>query len=290
MQLGVFIFGTESTISLPVLGREAEARGFESLFVPEHTHIPASRETPWPGGAEMPPEYAHALEPFVGLAAVASVTTRLRLGTAVCLVPEHDPILLAKEVATLDLLSGGRAIFGIGAGWNVEEMRNHGTDPARRFKLMRERVLAMKQIWTQDEASFHGEFVNFERIWCWPKPAQKPHPPILIGGDGPYTLQRVVDYADGWFPIPGRHPDAEEHLRERIGELNRLAAERGRGSIPVTIWGGRAQPQALAQYREMGVSRCVFVLRTEGEAVVLAALDRLAPLVEEFGELTAADR
>src|SRR5215210_6280235 len=167
MQFGVFMFPTEYTISVTDLARAAEDLGFESFWVPEHTHIPAERRTPWPGGAELPREYSHALDPFLALTAAAAVTTRLRLGTSVCLVIERDPITLAKEVATLDQLSGGRFLFGVGAGWNVEEMKNHGTDPGTRFRRMRESVEAMKAIWTQDEAEYHGRIVDFDPIWSW---------------------------------------------------------------------------------------------------------------------------
>src|SRR5438876_3694917 len=173
-----------------------EARGFESFFVTEHTHIPASRETPYPAGVPLPPEYWHIHDPFVALASAAAVTERIRLGTAICLVVERDPITTAKEVASLDRLSGGRMIFGVGAGWNLEEMRNHGTDPSTRFGLLRERVEAMKALWTSEEASYHGRHVDFERIWSWPTPLQEPHPPVLVGGNGARVLERVVAYGD----------------------------------------------------------------------------------------------
>src|SRR5919202_208167 len=218
MDFGVTMFPTEYSISIVELARAVEDLGFESLWVPEHTHIPSDRRSPWPGGPELPREYSHALDPFLALTAAASVTSRLRLGTGVCLVVERDPITLAKEVATIDHLSGGRFLFGIGGGWNLEEMANHGTDPTRRWPLLRERVLAMKEIWTHDEAEFHGAFVDFQRLWQWPKPIQAPHPPIIVGGNGPHTLKRVVDYGDAWGPIVGRGPD----IAERLPELARL--------------------------------------------------------------------
>src|SRR5579884_2532660 len=201
MQFGVTMFVTDETISVVDLARAAEDHGFESLWLPEHTHIPTSRTSPWPGGAELPREYSHSLELFVALGAAAAVTSRLRLGSGVCLVIERDPITLAKEVASLDHISGGRFLFGIGGGWNLEEMANHGTDPATRWSLLRERVLAMKEIWTRDEAEFHSRFVNFDPIWQWPKPVQKPHPPIIIGGNGTRTLQRIIEFGDEWIPI-----------------------------------------------------------------------------------------
>ena len=200
MKFGIGMFPTDYAIGPAELGRACEERGFDSLYYPEHTHIPASRETPFPGGGELPRMYTRLLDPFVSLSAVAAVTEKLRLGFGVCLVVERDPIVTAKEVATLDFLSGGRVDFGVGAGWNVEEMANHGTDPDKRFRLQRERVEAMKEIWTQDDAEYHGQLVDFDPLWSWPKPAQKPHPPILIGNNGPNALKRVLRYGDGWMP------------------------------------------------------------------------------------------
>jgi len=197
MNFGVTIFPTRYSIGPAELARAVEERGFESLFVPEHTHIPTSRRSPWPGGPDLPDEYRETLDPFLALTAAAGVTERLLLGTGICLVVERDPITTAKEVATLDLLSGGRFLFGIGGGWNREEMEHHGTDPARRFAVMRERVLAMKEIWTHDVAEFHGEHVDLDPLWQWPKPVQQPHPPVLVAGNGPGTLARVLEYGDG---------------------------------------------------------------------------------------------
>jgi probable F420-dependent oxidoreductase len=275
MQFGVSMFPTEYSIGLVELARAAEEFGFESLFVPEHTHIPAERRTPWPGGAELPREYSHTLDPFVALGAAAAVTSRLKLGTGVCLVVERDPIVLAKEVATLDHLSNGRFLFGVGGGWNVEEMANHGTDATRRWRLLRERVLAMKQIWTSDEAEFHGELVNFDRLWSWPKPVQRPHPPIIVGGNGPHTLQRVIDYGDEWMPIPGRGPSIEE----RMTTLAQLADAAGRGPIPVSIFGMRPDPSTIERFQAAGVARCLFSLPAAPADQVLPILERCANLV-----------
>ncbi len=191
MKFGLQMFPTDYAIPVTELGKAAEDLGFESLFFPEHTHIPTSRKTEWPGGGPLPMEYSHTLDPFVAMAATAAVTKTLKVGTGICLVMQRDPITLAKEVASVDFLSGGRVLFGIGGGWNEDEMENHGTKPSLRWKILRERILAMKEIWTKDEAEYHGQFVNFDPIWSWPKPAQKPHPPILIGGAGPRTLDRV---------------------------------------------------------------------------------------------------
>lgn len=279
MKFGITMFPTDYSIGPAELARAAEERGFESLFFPEHTHIPTSRRTPWPGGAELPREYSHTLDPFVALGAAATATEHLLIGTGVCLVIERDPITLAKEVASLDLISGGRFLFGIGAGWNLEEMENHGTNPPQRWKLMRERVLAMKAIWTQDEAEFHGRLVSFDPIWSWPKPVQKPHPPILLAGDGPHAFQRVVEYGDGWIPIP---VVLQRPLSELIPELNRLATEAGRGPIPVTVYGTPSRPEVIEHYAELGVERCVFMLPSAPAEEVMPLLDRYAEVAKSF--------
>jgi len=278
MQFGVTMFPTDYSISPVELGRAVEERGFESLFFPEHTHIPVSRRSPYPGGGELPKEYSHTLDPFVALGAVAAVTTRLRIGTGICLVIERDPITLAKEVASLDHLSGGRVLFGIGGGWNYEEMEDHGTRPALRWRILRERILAMQQIWMQDEAEYHGRFVDFDPLWSWPKPVQKPHPPILIGGSGERTLERVLDYGDEWIPIGGR---GNVPLADRIAELQRLAAERGRGPIPVSVFGVRPDPKVIEHYQEIGVTRCIFWLPPAPAEQVLPVLDRCAEVIKQ---------
>ncbi|MDA0365481.1 MAG: LLM class F420-dependent oxidoreductase, partial [Chloroflexi bacterium] len=260
MKFGAFIFPTDYAIKAIELGRALEERGFESLFFAEHSHIPASRESPWGGGPELPKMYYDTFDPFVTLAAVAATTERLRLGTGIALVIQRDPIHLAKEVSTLDQLSNGRVILGIGGGWNKEEMRDHGTDPARRWTLLRERIEAMKAIWTQSKPEYHGEFVDFPPMYQWPKPVQKPHPPIVVGGNGANTLKRVLAYGDEWMPIGGRPGPA---LGERIAELQRMAAEAGREPIPVSIFGAAANAAAIEQLAELGVSRAVFALPPE---------------------------
>lgn len=256
MDFGLVLFLTDETVGPVAIGRAAEEAGFESLFVTEHTHIPVSRETPWPGGAQLPREYARTYDPFVALAGIAATTERLKLGTAICLVVEHDPIVLAKQVASLDRLSDGRFLFGVGGGWNREEMRNHGTDPATRFALLRERVLAMQAIWTQDEAAFHGDLVAFDPIWSWPKPVQQPHPAVLLGGDAPATLDRVVEFADGWLPNT-RDVDS---LASRIADLRRRCEGAGRARPSVTYYGARRDGATLEQLADAGVDRCLFVL------------------------------
>ncbi|MBV9577294.1 MAG: LLM class F420-dependent oxidoreductase [Chloroflexi bacterium] len=280
MDFGVLMFPTDFSIGVVDLARATEDLGFESLWLPEHTHIPAERKTPYPGGTELPLEYSHSLDPFISLAAAAVVTTTLKLGTGVCLVIEHDPIVLAKEVATVDYLSNGRFVFGIGAGWNREEMANHGTDPTRRFAVMRERTLAMREIWTQDEASFHGKFVNFDRIWQWPKPVQRPHPPILVGGNGVRTLERVVEYGDEWGPIIGR---GDTDLVERMAELQQLAAAAGRKPIPVTIFSLNSHdPRLVERFFNAGASRYIFGLPPRRSEELMPILERCAETARRF--------
>jgi probable F420-dependent oxidoreductase len=283
MKYGVVMFPTDYSIDPVSLGKEVEARGFDSLFFPEHTHIPASRRTPWPGGAPLPKEYWHTYDPFLALTAVAMVTQKLLLGTGICLVMERDPITLAKEIASLDLLSGGRFLFGVGGGWNEEEMEDHGTDPKRRFKVMRERIEAMKEIWTKDEAEYHGEFVDFPPLWSWPKPVQKPHPPVYIGGNGEHTLRRVIQYGDAWMPIPGRGAN----IGERMKELQEMASAAGRGPIPVTVYGTMARDEVVGHYRDIGVDRCIFWLPSASADEVMPALDRYTSLMESVAKAGA---
>jgi len=278
MHHGVFIFATDFAVPIDELARAAEQRGFESLFVPEHTHIPASRRTPWPGGPSLPREYWHTLDPFVSLATAAAVTTRLKVGTGICLIIERDPITTAKEVASLDFVSGGRLLFGIGGGWNAEEMENHGTDFKSRFRLLRERVLAMKEIWTKEEAAFHGEFVNFDPIWSHPKPVQKPHPPVLLGGESGHTLQRVVDFCDGWFP---RGRAGDDTIVRGLADLRARAARAGRDmkTLSVSVFGAKPEPAVLERYAAAGVTRVLFGLPSAGRDTVLPLLDQYARLV-----------
>jgi len=277
MHYGIAMFATDYAIRPDELAREVEQRGFESIWFPEHTHIPANRRTPYPGGGDLPREYWHTYDPFIALTAAASVTTRLRLATGICLVIERDPIVTAKEVASLDMLSNGRVIFGIGGGWNAEEMENHGTDYKRRWRVLRERTLAMKEIWTKDDAEFHGEFVNFDPIWSFPKPAQKPHPPILMGGDGATTFDRVVEFCDGWMPIGFRLTNAEE----KIAALRKKAEEAGRdpSSISVTIFAANAERKALDDLERAGAQRAVFYVPSAGRDKVLPVLDRYVQVI-----------
>jgi probable F420-dependent oxidoreductase len=258
LDFGVSYFATDETIAPAELARMLEQRGFESLLLTEHTHIPASRETPYPAGEPLPPEYFHTYDPFVGLATAAEATEELRIGTAICLVAQRDPIITANAVASLDRLSGGRFLFGVGAGWNLEEMRNHGTDPAHRFGIMRERIEAMKEIWTSDEAEYHGKYVDFDPIWCWPKPVQQPHPPILVGGNGKTVYDRVLAYGDEWFP---NRIGEDEQMIARIEELQAAAKEAGREPIPVSVQLAPRDPKRLEAFAQAGMTRAVFMLR-----------------------------
>lgn len=277
MLFGVSIFSTGYAIRPDELARALEDRGFESLWLPEHTHIPASRRSPWPGGPDLPHEYWNTYDPFVALTAAAMATRKLKVATGICLLIERDPITTAKEVASLDQLSEGRFLFGIGGGWNAEEMENHGTDFKKRWRVLRERVLAMKEIWTKEEAEFHGEFVNFDKIWANPKPFQKPHPPILMGGDGPTTFDRVLEYCDGWVPIGIRSTG----IPEKIATLKSRAEEMGRDpkSISVTVFGTRPKTEIIDQYESAGVDRVLLPLPPEGRETVLPMIDEYAKLI-----------
>lgn len=280
MLYGVSMFSTDYAIRPDELAGLLEERGFESLWLPEHTHIPASRRTPWPGGAELPKEYRHTYDPFVALTAAALATERLKVATGICLIIQRDPIITAKEVASLDRLSNGRFIFGIGGGWNAEEIENHGTSFKRRWRILRERVLAMKEIWTKDEAEFHGEFVDFDKLWSHPKPVQRPHPPIIMGGDGPTTFDRVVEFCDGWIPISGR-PAEGPGLPEKIATLRRRAEEAGRdpASISVSIFGARADRDGVDRMEQAGVDRVTLALPPAERDTILRLLDRYAKII-----------
>ena len=277
MHFGVYMFATDYAIRIDELARAAEQRGFESLLIPEHTHIPKSRRSPWPGGPNLPQEYWHTHDPFVALATAAAATTKLKIGTGICLIIERDPIITAKEVASLDFLSNGRLLFGIGAGWNAEEMENHGTEFKSRFRRMREQVLAMQAIWTQDEPEFHGEFVNFDPIWAYPKPVQKPHPPVLLGGETDYTLQRVVDYCDGWLPRTRGNVD----IVGRLAELKARAARAGRDmkTISVNVFGAKPDAATLDGYATAGVTRALFGLPSKDRESVLPLLDQYTKFI-----------
>jgi len=276
MKFGIAMFPTDYAVDPATVARLVEERGFDSLWFPEHTHIPSSRKTPYPAGGELPEMYSHTYDPFVALMAAAAATNELKLGTGICLVIERDPITTAKEVASLDQLSGGRFLFGVGAGWNREEMENHGTDPRRRFSLMRERIEAMKAIWTEDEAEYHGEHVGFDPIWSWPKPRQLPHPPILVGGNGPKVLDRVLAFGDEWMP------NRLDGFADRVKELQQRANDAGREEIPVTFSGAKPDAETVEQVRAAGAHRITFYVKPEDAGEVERRLDRYAALGPSF--------
>ena len=279
MKLGVMSFNTEYSIRADELAVAAEERGFESIWFPEHTHIPASRITPFPGGGDLPKEYAHMSDPFVSAAAGAAVTKTIKFGTGICLLIEHDPIALAKTVATVDRLSDGRFLFGIGAGWNAEEMENHGTPYDKRWKVLEERIEAMKLLWTQEEASYHGEYVNFDRVWSYPKPVQQPHPPVILGTFGSkWGRQRVADYADGWIPIGLFHED----MQADIADLRERLKKKGRDpdSVSISMFDVyETSEDDLKRFADLGVvERAIPRCPTEDKDTVLRWLDKYAEI------------
>lgn len=289
MKIGVMTMNTDYGVNPIKLAQRAEALGIESIFLPDHSHVPVTRKASYDGpkGAfpgspgDMPKEYYHNYDQLITLAAISAATTTLKLGTGICLVMQRDPIWLAKEIATLDQLSGGRVIFGVGAGaaWNEEEMGAHGVALEDRFKVLGERVRAMQAIWTEDKAEFHGDFVNFDPIFSWPKPFQKPWPPILIGGWAPSSLNRVLAYGDGWFP--GAKVPIDD-LERMLGELRERAAKAGRPEPQITM--NFAKTEDMERYIALGISRCVYSLPTQPEADVWAALEKVAEVVAEFGD------
>lgn len=276
MKHGVIIFQDDYAMRPDDVAREAEARGFESVFFVDHTHIPVSRKTPYPLGGDLPKDYWHNHDLFIALAMAAAVTKTIKIGSGVCLVIERDPIQLAKEVASLDFLSNGRLIFGVGGGWNREEMENHGTDFAKRWKVLRERIEAMKAIWRDEKAEYHGETVSFEPIWSFPKPVQKPHPPILLGGHGEKAWDRIIRYCDGWLPLTWVNPN----IVEEVGMLRARAEKAGRDpkTVSVTVFGAQEDPRMLSAYEKAGVERALFLLPPAGKDQVLPVMDRVVKL------------
>ncbi|MCB1692233.1 MAG: LLM class F420-dependent oxidoreductase [Pseudomonadales bacterium] len=273
---GVQIFPTDQTIAPIPLARAVEERGLDSLFFPEHTHIPVSRATPFPGGGDLPEWYWRSHDPFVALAAAAAVTTRIKVGTGICLVIERDPITLAKECASLDVISGGRFILGIGAGWNKEEMENHGAQYAHRWKIVREKVLAMREIWTKDEAEFHGEFVDFDPIWSWPKPVQAGGPPIWMGANSKWVFDRVAEYCDGWMPIGGSGSGGMDNLSAALSKRGRRIED-----MTIALFGAPTDVDKLKGRMEQGFTDFIFGLPQSGPDKVLAKLDEIAGLVAQ---------
>jgi probable F420-dependent oxidoreductase len=276
---GIMMFPTDYAIDPAELAKETEDRGFDSLWFPEHSHIPTKRESPYPGGGDLPRMYVHTYDPFVALTAAAAATTTLKVATGICLVIQRDTIHTAKEVASLDRLSGGRFLFGIGGGWNREEMADHGTNPKTRMRKMGEQVHAMKALWTQEEAEFHGEFVDFERSWAWPKPLQDPHPPVYVGGMGPGVEDRVLDFGDAWLP-QRVGPDNIGEFEQRAEALQQRAADAGRGRIPMSLFGAETSSEALDGYRRIGLERAIYGVSSSDRDTVLKELDELAKLVD----------
>ncbi len=273
-RFGITMFPTDYSIQPVELARAVEARGFDSLFFPEHTHIPTSRATPFPGGGELPKQYSHTFDPFVALGACAAVTKHISLGTGICLVVQRDPITLAKEVASVDLLSGGRFILGIGAGWNREEMENHGADYRHRWDVVREKVLAMKAIWTEDEAEFHGAHVNFDPIWSYPKPVQPGGPPIWIGANSPWVFDRIAEYANGWMPIGGLGSGNMDKLKAACDKVGRRVED-----VTLALFGAPEKIDSLRGRIDQGFDELIFNIPSESAELTLAKLDRLAELV-----------
>jgi probable F420-dependent oxidoreductase len=274
VKFGIAIFPTEYAISMSELAPAAEELGFESLWVAEHSHIPTSRLSPWPGGAELPKHYWHTMDPFIALTVAALATKTIRVATGICLLVQRDPIHTAKQVASLDNVSNGRFIFGIGGGWNREEMEDHGTSFSSRWKLMREKVEAMKAIWSEDVAEYHGDLVSFGPMRAWPKPVQKPHPPIVLGGSGPKILERVVRYADGWMPNRGQVVD-------RIPELQEMARAAGRLPIPVTYY-PKASAEEIEPLGKAGVDRLIWYVPPDGRDAALRKLEELGELIRPY--------
>jgi probable F420-dependent oxidoreductase len=280
MQIGAVIFPTDHSIRPDHLAVALEERGFESLWVTEHTHIPVGRRTPWPGGEPLPEMYKRTLDPFVALTAAAAVTERLLLGTGICLVAQHHPLTLAKTTASVDLVSNGRLLFGIGVGWNEDEMEHHGVDPKHRRGVVREHILATKGLWTQDEFGYDGTHVKFSPSWSWPKPVRAPHPPVIMGGaGGPVTFRHIIEYCDGWMPIHGRR-----EISDKLPLLRTMAADAGRDpdSIEIGVFGCPPKPEVIESYVEQGVCRIALSLPAEGPERVLPLLDKYTPLLEQF--------
>lgn len=277
MEIGALMFPADYAIRTDELAVALEERGFESLWVPEHTHIPTSRKTPWPGGGDLPREYSHTDDPFVCLSFAAARTSTLKLGTGICLLPQRDTITTAKAVASLDRLSGGRFLFGIGAGWNQDEMEHHGTDYATRFRRMEEQLQAMNKLWTEDEPSFHGEHVDFSPSWLWPKPAQQPRPPMILGGETDYTLERIVRYADGWLPRARGGFDAKTHMDRLASMAERFG--RDMAELSVNVFGASPDADSLSSLRDAGVTRAILPVPPVERDKALELLDRYSSLL-----------
>ena len=281
LHFGASMFFTDYSMAPGELGKSLEERGFESVWAPEHSHIPLTRKSPFPAGGDLPKKYYDAMDPFVSLTTAAAATKTLKVGTGVCLVAQRDPIQTAKLVASIDQVSSGRFLFGIGNGWNRDEMENHGTVFESRHKLARERVEAMKAIWTQSKPEYHGEFVNFDPMMTWPKPVQKPHPPVIVGGAFPYSARRALRYGDGWIPQASRGAYAE--IADMIPEFRKMATEAGRdvSKIEITVWFPKKDADVMKRYQDLGVSRVVFNLESEKADTILPVIDSWSTLMRQ---------
>jgi probable F420-dependent oxidoreductase len=281
MHFGAAMFFTDYSMPPGELGRALEQRGFESLWAPEHSHIPMSRASPFPNGGELPKQYYDVMDPFVTLSAAAAATKTRKGGTGVCLVQQRDPIQTAKLVASIDLVSAGRFQFGVGSGWNAEEMADHGSPFKSRHKIARERIEAMKLIWTEEKAEYHGEFVNFDMMMAWPKPVQRPHPPVIVGGAFPYGARRAIRYGDGWVPHASR-PEYGD-VSDFLPQFHQMAKEAGRdpASLPLTMFRVAEELDALRRYCAIGIARVVITLPSTGSDQVLPILDRWAQKIRQ---------
>ena len=282
MHFGASMFFTDYSMTPQVLARALEERGFESLWAPEHSHIPLSRKTPFIFGGDLPKKYYDVMDPFVTLTAAALASKTLKVGTGVCLINQRDPIQTAKSVASIDQISGGRFIFGIGNGWNQDEMEDHGTVFETRHQLVRERVEAMKEIWTKPKAEYHGDFVKFDPMMAWPKPVQKPYPPILVGGAFPYSARRAIRYADGW--MPQLTAKMQLPFADQIARFRQLCGEAGRdpATVPVSVWGRTPDYAEIASYVDIGVARVCTSLDSDTEDKILPVLDKWAALIRRI--------
>jgi len=281
MEIGATMFFTDYAISAQEIGPALEQRGFESIWAPEHSHIPLSRRSPWPGGADLPKKYYDAMDPFVTLSVIAAVTRTLKLGTGIALVIQRDTIQTAKLVASLDQASAGRFLFGIGGGWNAEEMEDHGTEFKTRFKKLREQIEAMKEIWTKTKPEYSGDLVKFPPMMVWPKPVQKPYPPVIVGGAYPHAARRAVAYGDGWIPIAGR---GDADLPDQIVQFHKMAKEAGRdpAALPITIFSAPEKLDVLKRYKDMGVARALVQLPSASSDEIIPILDRWAELMHKI--------
>jgi probable F420-dependent oxidoreductase len=277
MKIATMLYSTDFAMRPDRFAVACEQRGFESIWFPEHTHIPASRKSPFPGGGDLPKDYWHLYDPFIALTAAATATSTIKLGTGVCLITERDPIVTAKEVASLDRISDGRFLFGIGAGWNAEEMENHGTPFKERWKVLEDRIEAMRACWTQENSEYHGKHADFDPIWSWPKPVQRPHPPIVMGAASPWGRERVARYCDGWIPLPAQMQNIEEELKDLEARL--IKHGRKLSDIEISFFWAPEDADELKRFEALGVGRAILACPAESDDDTLKLLDKHAKLM-----------